>query len=108
MGGKHKIGIIGTTKECNGKMKRHFIGIMSSFNYTVHRAKYRNNYNREGEMFILNGLNGKQTLVQNESALRKFEILQLKIDWLTMKMIFKRCDTEQSSKDIVLNLNRKD
>ena len=112
LSGKHKIGIIGIVGGDGIKPnKRIFIGIMSSFNYNVHRVKYRRD-KREGELYRVDAT-GNRKLIANEIALRKHETVEVKIDWISRKLIFRRLQPQeygggQKTKDIVLDLNTKD
>ena len=94
--GSHKIGINFIQK--NNKKK--FCGILSYFNYSF-KNKY-NKYKQNGTIHKID-INGNKKIIKNEIALRKHEIIQIKIDWICKQLIFNRISLKNNKNKIVIN-----
>ena len=84
--GAHKIGIMAEYSK-GFKKEKYFIGIYSFFNYSF-KNKY-NKHKQNGNMYKVD-INGNKQLIKSQIALRKHEIIEMKIDWISMKLIFNR------------------
>jgi len=83
MDGTHKLGIQATDGN-----KTYFIGIMSFFDFNACRNKY-SRHKQNGLLYQCGG-NARNTLIRGETALRKHEIIEMKINWIESVLIFNR------------------
>ena len=100
--GSHKIGIASNVYNPRTK-KKYFIGLSSTYHQTYHRRssflfgnkenddinKNNKKYEQKGVLFSVD-IDGRKKPVPNGIALRKFEIITMKLDWINQLLIFKR------------------
>lgn len=117
--GSHKIGIASDIYNPKTK-KKYFIGLSSTYHQTYHRRSSfllksydndndndnGNKYKQDGVLFTVD-IDGKKKAVENGIALRKFEIITMRIDLINKLLIFKRerqnqCRMEQKQDDSLI------
>lgn len=96
--GSIKIGIASNVYNPKTK-KKYFIGLSSTYHQTYHRRSsflfgYKDNdnnkkYQEQGVLFSVD-IDGRKKSIPNGMALRKFEVITMKLDWINQLLIFQR------------------